>query len=341
MLTQEQLQNISALSTSQHNFNDNRLAYETFGHHFNYNIAVTLANTYVIKGKPAMNADAMAGAVRRYKDQNGVVICGYIRIIKLTDDECVLGTRRRDEIDFNLPEHTYSFTSQDAQNRDLLRQRAWKTMRKTMLHKRCLTALLRCFYPDIIGVAHSPDELAEVLITNEKERDAIIFQSVESEKVPTTPPPAPAAPSIPPAPAAPVEAEEFPANTSSKASLNPFPKEFNSVSMTASEALLRLNKMDSESIDSLSNEIKEYLFGYVYDANPVEHIRKSLNRLRQKAFQVTIDRIHELVEAGYKIDVYDEIAADQLSHEVNKYLSMNAQKVLETEYQFYDYLMQF
>lgn len=337
MLTQEQLQNLSALSTSQFDFNNNRIAYETFGHHFNYNIAVTLANTYVIKGKPAMNADSMAGAVRRYKDQNGIVICGYIRVVKLTDDECILATRRRDEIDFNLPEHTYSFTSQDAQDRGLLNQRAWKTMRKTMLHKRCLTALLRCFYPDIIGVAYSPDELAEVLITNEKERDAIIYQSVESEKAPTTP-----APSAPPAPVeAEAEVEEVPAKTPSKASSNPFPREYKSVSMTASEALMKLDNMDAESIDSLSNEIKDYLLGYVYDSNPVEHIRKALNRLRLKAFQVTIDRIHELVAAGYRIDVYDEIAADQLSYEINKYLSMNAQKVLETEYQFYDYLIQF
>lgn len=336
MLNQEQLQNISALSTSQFDFNNNRIAFETFGHHFNYNIAVTLANTYVIKGKPAMNADSMAGAVRRYKDSNGVLICGYIRIIKLTEDECILGTKRRDELDFpDLPEHTFSFSAQDAQDRGLLNQRAWKTMRKTMLHKRCLTALLRCFYPDIIGVAYSPDELAEVLITNEKERDAIIYQSVESEKAPTTP-----VPSTPPAPVE-AEVEEVPAKTPSKASSNPFPKEYKSVSMTASEALMKLDQMDLESIDSLSNEIKEYLLGYVYDANPVEHIRKALNRLRLKSFQVTIDRIHELVAAGYKIDVYDEIAADQLSYEINKYLSMNAQKVLETEYQFYDYLMQF
>ena len=338
MLTQEQLQNLSALSNSQFDFNNNRIAYETFGHHFNYNIAVTLANTYVIKGKPAMNADSMAGAVRRYKDSNGVLICGYIRIIKLTDDECILGTKRRDELDFtDLPEHTFSFTAQDAQDRGLLNQRAWKTMRKTMLHKRCLTALLRCFYPDIIGVAYSPDELAEVLITNEKERDAIIYQSVESERVPTTPPaPAPA-----PAPVAEEVEEVITTKTASKASSNPFPREFKSVSMTASEALMKLDKMDADSIDALSNEIKEYLLGYVYDANPIEHIRKALNNLRLKSFQVTIDRIHELVEAGYKIDVYDEIAADKLSHEINKYLSMNTQSILETEYQFYDYLNQF
>jgi len=206
-----------------------------------------------------------------------------------------------------------------------------------MLHKRCLTALLRCFYPDIIGVAYSPDELAEVLITNEKERDAIIYQSVESERVPTTPPaPAPA-----PAPVAEEVEEVITTKTPSKASSNPFPREFKSVSMTASEALMKLDKMDADSIDALSNEIKEYLLGYVYDANPIEHIRKALNNLRLKSFQVTIDRIHELVEAGYKIDVYDEIAADKLSHEINKYLSMNTQSILETEYQFYDYLNQF
>lgn len=340
MLTQQQLQNLSALSTSQQNFNDNRIAFETFGHHFNYNIAVTLANTYCFKGKPSMNADAMAGVVRRYKNQDGLSVCAYIRIIKLTREECILGTKRRDEADYDIPEHTFSFTVRDAEERGFLKQRQWNTMRTTMLHKRCLVALLRCFYPEIIGVTYSPDELAEFMITDEKERDAIIFQAIEGVKAPTTPPPVIPAPSAPPAPVE-AEAEEVPATTPSKASSNPFPKEYKSVSMTASEALLRLDNMDAESIDSLSNEIKDYLHGYVYDANPVEHIRKALNRLRLKSFQVTIDRIHELVAAGYKIDVYDEIAADQLSYEINKYLSMNAQKVLETEYQFYDYLMQF
>lgn len=322
MLSKEQLNTLSALSNSQHNFNDNRIAFETFGHHFNYNIAVTLANTYVIKGKPAMNADSMAGSVRRYKDANGVIICGYIRIIKLTEEECILGTRRRDELDFtDLPEHTFSFTAKDAADRNLLNQRAWKTMRKTMLHKRCLTALLRCFYPDIIGVAYSPDELAEVLITDEKERDAIVYQSVESERVPsnsTAPTPAPT-----PAPAP---------------KINPYPMVLKSVNMTASEALLSLDDMQSSSIDALALELKEYLFGYVFDANPIEHIKRALNNLRLKPYQITLDKAHQLKES-YQIDLYNN--PSELSKGLLDYISNNPQIVLETDYLFLEYLNQF
>ena len=64
MLSNEQLQTIQNLST-QRDFEDNVKAFLTFGHLFEFNIAVTLAHTYCIQGKPALNADAMAGAVRR------------------------------------------------------------------------------------------------------------------------------------------------------------------------------------------------------------------------------------------------------------------------------------
>jgi len=80
--------------------------------------------------------------------------------------------------------HTWTFTKEDAQARGLLNQRAWKTMRKSMLHKRCLTAMLRAVYPEIIGQAYSPDELAENMIQDEKLRDEIMFASAEGTKPP-------------------------------------------------------------------------------------------------------------------------------------------------------------
>ena len=66
-------------------------------------------------------------------------------------------------------------------------------MPKVMMHKRALTALLRLAFPEIIGTACSPDELAEMMIKDEQERDAIVYASVEAERAPK--------PSNPPAPA--------------------------------------------------------------------------------------------------------------------------------------------
>ena len=98
MMNQNQLQTIQNLSRNQRDCEDNIKAYLTFGHLFENNVAVTLANTYVIQGKPALNADAMAGVVRRYRDPDGVKVCAYIRIVEWTDDICTIATRRRDEM---------------------------------------------------------------------------------------------------------------------------------------------------------------------------------------------------------------------------------------------------
>ena len=183
MLNQDTINLIENLSKNKNDFDDNVKAFLTFGHLFKDNPAVTLANTYVISGKPALNADAMCGVVRRYTDADGVKICAYIRVIELTEEGCIIGTKRRDELDFDI-EHTWSFTAEDAEKRGLLKQRAWRTMRKSMLHKRCLTALLRAVYPEIIGQSYSPDELAENMITDEKLRDEIMFASAEGTRPP-------------------------------------------------------------------------------------------------------------------------------------------------------------
>ena len=126
MLNQDTLTIIQNLSKGPQDMNDNVKAFLTFGHLFDNNVAVTLANTYVISGKPALNADAMAGVVRRYKDHEGVKICAYIRIVELTNEVCTIATKRRDELDYDL-EHTWTFTTEDASQRGLLKQRAWKT----------------------------------------------------------------------------------------------------------------------------------------------------------------------------------------------------------------------
>jgi len=183
MITDQTLEIIRNLSKDNRDFDDNVKAYLTFGHLFKNNVAVTLAHTYVISGKPALNADAMAGVVRRYIDQNGVKICAYIRIVELTNEVCTIATKRADEIEWDF-EHTWTFSTEDANDRGLLKQRAWKSMRKNMLHKRCLTALLRVAYPEIIGQSYSPDELAEVMVKDEAKRDEIIFAQVEGERPP-------------------------------------------------------------------------------------------------------------------------------------------------------------
>ena len=325
MLAQDQLEYLRSISKNQYDFNEKKLAYETYGHHFNYNIAVTNANTYVIKGKPSMNTDAIAGAVKRFIDPNGIKVCGYIRIIKLTEEECILGTRRRDELDFDIPEHTYTFTRKDAEARGLLSQRAWKTMIKTMLHKRCLAALLRAFYSDIIGVTYSPDELAEVLIEDERERDEIVYASAEQSRVPATP--------ATPAPVTPAPA-------------NPYPRLFQSVEMIASEALHNIDILNAKQIDNLANEIKSYLMGVVFDANPKEFVRTALSKLKIKEYQITVDAIREYTRHDFNLDednlsnhfIDSPIDINTFNQNAHSYINMNIENIKASGSSFIDYI---
>jgi len=197
MLNDNQLQLIQNLSTDR-DFNDNVKCFLTFGHLFEFNIPITLSQTYCLHGKPALNADAMAGAVRRYVGKDGKKVCAAIWE-EITEDSVTVFALRRDELEmskefgFDVKPKSWTYTLEDARLRGTLNQSSWKKMPKVMMHKRALTALLRLAFPEVIGTACSPDELAEVMIQDEAERDRIVFASVESARPPkSSTPPAPA-----------------------------------------------------------------------------------------------------------------------------------------------------
>ena len=197
MLNDNQLQLIQNLS-SDRDFNDNVKCFLTFGHLFEFNIPITLSQTYCLHGKPALNADAMAGAVRRYVGKDGKKVCAALWE-EVGEESVTVYALRRDELEmakefgFEAKPKSWTYSLDDARLRGALNQPAWKKMPRVMLHKRALTALLRLAFPEVIGTACSPDELAEVMIQDEAERDRIVFASVESARPPK--------PSTPPTPA--------------------------------------------------------------------------------------------------------------------------------------------
>ena len=97
MLTQEQMNQIRNYSNSERQFNDNCKSFDTLGHYFKFNVATTLANSYNIQGKPTLNADAIVGAVRRYKDEDGEKICGGFIVLHSDDESCTMQAIRLDE----------------------------------------------------------------------------------------------------------------------------------------------------------------------------------------------------------------------------------------------------
>ena len=274
MLNDNQLQMIQNLSTDR-DFNDNVKCFLTFGHLFEYNIPITLSQTYCLHGKPALNADAMAGAVRRFVDRDGKKVCAAIWE-EVGDDYVTVFALRRDELEmskefgFDVKPKQWTYTLEDAKLRGTLNQPSWKKMPKVMMHKRALTALLRLAFPEVIGTACSPDELAEVMIQDEAERDRIVFASVESARPPK--------PSTPPAPKKKTKVDTPPpAPIDPPSQSNPL-RDFSNINTTIEElkkegadidqALIAMETMSSKPLNQCNPDELSKLF-YAFGVNPI------------------------------------------------------------------------
>ena len=124
-----------------------------FGAHFGGDMALAQNNAYMLKGKPSLNADAMAGIVRR----SGV--CRYMVITSWDNDHCTYQCARHDEPESIV--HTFTYTIDMAKAQGLTRNRNWQQMPMQMLRARALTLMLRAVYPDAVSGIYSPDELAD------------------------------------------------------------------------------------------------------------------------------------------------------------------------------------
>jgi hypothetical protein len=156
------------------------LLHAVYGHHYGGNMGLTMTQAYCLKGKPTLNADAMAGIVRK----SG--LCKYIKIVEWTTELCTLAMARNDE-DI---EHQYTYTKEMAELQGLYRNNNWKTMPKQMLRARCLTMGLRATFPEAVSGIYSADEIADNMDMNDEERLEIVAESLgeEVKKPPTVPP---------------------------------------------------------------------------------------------------------------------------------------------------------
>ena len=163
-----------------------------FGSHFGGDMAVTQANCYMLSGKPSLNADAMAGVVRR----SG--LCRFMLISSWDTDHCTYQCARHDEPESII--HTFTYTIEMAKAQGLTRNRNWSQMPMQMLRARALTMALRAVYPDAVSGMYSPDELADNMNMSDSERAKISAESLGEElREPTAQPrPVSAPPAQPP-----------------------------------------------------------------------------------------------------------------------------------------------
>ena len=201
--------------------------------------------------------------------------------------------------------YTHTFTWEHAIKRGLSKQRAWLTMPKNMLQKRCQSAILREALPDIIGVTYTPDELAEMMIEDEDERDEIVFASVFQERVPTQLP-APQQTQLSQLPEPKQQPTQQPIQQPAP---NPYPRQFESTKTTAAEILMNIDDTEDDVINALAQETKVYLFDVQLNDEAKEHVKQACAKLKHKAFQCTIDEARKTSNSELGLDpvTYDRV----------------------------------
>jgi hypothetical protein len=111
----------------------------------------SLRGLHVIEGKPTLSADAMAGLVKSRRD-----VCAYFRMVESSDRIATYETLRAGE-----PSPTrMSFSWEDAQRAGATGKDNWKKYPAAMLRARCITALARAVYPDLLMGVYEPEELS-------------------------------------------------------------------------------------------------------------------------------------------------------------------------------------
>ena len=171
----------------------------SFGHHFNGDMGLLSTQSFCLRGKPSLNADAMAGICRS---------SGLVRFMKITTwdiHHCSMVFARSDEPQEIVHEFTYTMEMADAQG--LTKNRNWRQMPLQMLRSRVLTMGLRAVFPDAVSGIYSADEIADNTNMSDDERAKISAESLGEELNISQRPQPMKVPSTRPTPAAPPKEE--------------------------------------------------------------------------------------------------------------------------------------
>lgn len=112
-----------------------------------------LRGMHLIEGKPSLSADMMLALCKRKTE-----ICEYFRLVKSTMTEATYTTKRRGE---ETPT-TLSWTIEQARQAGLAGRGTWQKHPDAMLRARCIAALARAVYPDLLLGVYEEDEGREI-----------------------------------------------------------------------------------------------------------------------------------------------------------------------------------
>jgi hypothetical protein len=108
-----------------------------------------LSTIGVINGKPVVAAEVMASLVYRHHGDEA------LRVVQSDERVCSLEYRRRGWAE----PQTYSFDIEDAMRAGLLGSQVWQKYPAAMLRARCISAVARMAFPDVISGVYTPEEL--------------------------------------------------------------------------------------------------------------------------------------------------------------------------------------
>jgi hypothetical protein len=148
----------------------------------------SLRSLHIIEGKPTMSADLVAALVKSRPE-----VCEYFRLVESSAEAATYETKRKGE-----PSPTrMSFTMADATRAGVTAKDNWRKYPSAMLRARCITALARAVYPDLVLGVYDPDELGG---ESAPAAAPVTYEAVETRPAPKPAPVVEVVQQAPPAP---------------------------------------------------------------------------------------------------------------------------------------------
>jgi len=125
------------------------------GHELGLSPMQSIRGMHVIEGKAVMAAEMMAGLVR-----SRASTCKYLMLVESTDAVATYETHRQGD-----PRAVQlSYTIEQAAKAGLAGKDNWKKHPAAMLRARCLTAICRAVYSDLVNGVYDPEEIETIAL---------------------------------------------------------------------------------------------------------------------------------------------------------------------------------
>lgn len=125
-----------------------------------------LSNIAMINGKPTASAELMLALI--YREHGGEAL----KFLRTSPEVCTIEYKRKDWIEVQ----TYEFSLADAKRAGLAgRSGPWTLFPQAMLRARCISAVARLAFPDVIGGLYTPEELGAPVGVEDQTGEVVVM----------------------------------------------------------------------------------------------------------------------------------------------------------------------